>query len=172
MLTISSSIIGMKDGLYSLNDLHRASGSDKKHKPANFMRIENTKNLIDEIERCSDMSNGTKSMAYKVIKGGNSEQQGTFVCRELVYSYAMWISARFQLIVIRAFDAIASHQQQLSQKLNDLYHDLSIVDAGLTSAGRFLCIGGKQIKPQLKQHINNTLKQMQPSLDFVGGNKS
>jgi len=167
MLTISNSAIGMKDGLYSLNDLHRASGSNKKHKPANFMRIENTKSLIDEIERCSDMSNGTNSIAYKVIQGGQSEQQGTFVCRELVYSYAMWISPRFQLMVIRAFDAIANQQQQL----NDLCHDLKTVDDGLASAGRFLCIGGKQIKPQLQKDTDNTLKQMPPCLDFVGGNK-
>ena len=172
MLTISNSNIGMKDGLYSLNDLHRASGSNKKHKPANFMRIENTKNLITEIERCSYMRNGTKSMAYKVIKGGDSEQQGTFVCRELVYSYAMWISARFQLMVIRAFDSIANQQQQLSQQLNGLCRDLSAVDAGLTIAGRFLCIGGKQIKPQLQQDIDSTLKQMQPSLNFVGDTDS
>ena len=172
MLTISNSDIGMKDGLYSLNDLHRASGSNKKHKPANFMRIENTKSLIDEIERCSDMSNGTNSIAYKVIQGGQSEQQGTFVCRELVYSYAMWISPRFQLMVIRAFDAIANQQQQLSQRLNDLCLDLSAVDTGLTIAGRFLCIGGKQIKPQLQQNIDSTLKQMQPSLNFVGDTDS
>lgn len=172
MLTISNSAIGMKDGLYSLNDLHRASGSNKKHKPANFMRIENTKSLIDEIERCSDMSNGTKSIAYKVIQGGQSEKQGTFVCRELVYSYAMWISPRFQLMVIRAFDAIANQQQQLSQRLNDLCHDLNAVDTGLTIAGRFLCIGGKQIKPQLQQDIDSTLKQMQPSLNFVGDTDS
>ena len=172
MLTISSSAIGMKDGLYSLNDLHRASGSDKKHQASNFMRLATTKGLIDEIERSSDMSNGTKSIAYKVIQGGQSEKQGTFVCRELVYSYAMWISPRFQLMVIRAFDAIANQQQQLSQRLNYLCHDLSAVDAGLTIAGRFLCIGGKQIKPQLKQHIDSTLKQMQPSLNFVGDTDS
>lgn len=172
MLTISNSAISMKDGLYSLNDLHRASGSDKKHQASNFMRLETTKGLIDEIERSSDMSNGTKSMAYKVIQGGESQQQGTFVCRELVYSYAMWISPRFQLMVIRAFDAIANQQQQLSQRLNDLCHELKIVDDGLTSAGRFLCIGGKQIKPQLKQHIDSTLKQMQPCLDFVGDTDS
>ncbi|MGE6390447.1 KilA-N domain-containing protein [Psychrobacter pacificensis] len=171
MLTISNSTIGMKDGLYSLNDLHKASGNDKKHKPANFMRLENTKSLISEIERCSDMSNGTNSIAYKVIQGGNS-QQGTFVCRELVYSYAMWISPRFQLLVIRAFDAIANQQTALSQRLNDLCHDLKIVNDGLTSAGRFLCVGGKQIKPQLKQSIDSTLKQMQPSLNFVGDTDS
>lgn len=169
MLTISNSNIGMKDGLYSLNDLHRVSGSSKKHQASNFMRLEATKSLIDEIERSSDMSNEANSTAYKVIQGGDSQQQGTFVCRELVYSYAMWISPRFQLMVIRAFDSIANQRQQLSQRLNDLCHDLNVVDAGLTSAGRFLCIGGKQIKPQIQQDINSTLKQMQPSLELVGG---
>ncbi|OXL25258.1 KilA-N domain-containing protein [Psychrobacter sp. DAB_AL32B] len=169
MLTISNSAIGMKDGLYSLNELHRASGSNKKHQASNFMRLEATKGLIDEIERSSDMSNGTNSIAYKVIQGGESQQQGTFVCRELVYSYAMWISPRFQLMVIRAFDSIANQQQKLSQRLNGLCRDLSAVDAGLTIAGRFLCIGGKQIKPQIQQDINSTLKQMQPSLELVGG---
>lgn len=172
MLTISSSTIGMKDGLYSLNDLHRVSGSNKKHQASNFMRLETTKGLIDEIERSSDMSNGTKTIAYRVIQGGESQQQGTFVCRELVYSYAMWISPRFQLMVIRAFDAIANQQQQLSQRLNDLCHELNAVDTGLTIAGRFLCIGGKQIKPQLQQNIDSTLKQMQPSLNFVGDTDS
>lgn len=172
MLTISNSTISMKDGLYSLNDLHRASGSNKKHQASNFMRLEATKGLIDEIERSSDMSNGTNSIAYKVIQGGDSQQQGTFVCRELVYSYAMWISPRFQLMVIRAFDSIANQQQQLSQRLNGLCRDLSAVDAGLTIAGRFLCIGGKQIKPQLQQDIDSTLKQMQPSLNFVGDTDS
>ena len=166
MLTLSNRAISMKDGLYSLNDLHKVSGSSKKHQANNFMRLENTKNLIDEIERSSDVRNGTNSIAYKVIQGGHSEQQGTFVCRELVYSYAMWISPRFQLMVIRAFDSIANQQQQLSQRLNDLCNNLKIVDTGLTNAGRFLNVGGKQIKPQLLQSIDSTLKQMQPSLNL------
>ncbi|HBH34774.1 MAG TPA: hypothetical protein DDW38_09740 [Psychrobacter sp.] len=139
MLMIADKQVRMIDGLYSLNDLHRAS---------NFMRLESTKALIDEIERSSNVSNGTNSIAYKVIQGGHSEQQGTFVCRELVYSYAMWISPRFQLLVIRTFDAITNQRQKLSQQLNDLYRELSTVDASLTIAGRFLCVAGKQVKPQ------------------------
>ena len=168
MLTILNNTIRMIDGLYSLNDLHKASGNDNKHKPANFIRLENTKGLINEIERCSDVSNGTNSIAYRIIQGGHSEQQGTFVCRELVYSYAMWISPRFQLLVIRAFDSMVSQQVELSERLNKLCHELNIVDAGLTRAGRFLCVSGKQIKPQLKQLIDSTIKQMQLNLDLKG----
>ena len=102
----------------------------------------------------------------RIVRGiqANGDHQGTFVCHELVYSYAMWISPRFQLMVIRAFESIANQQKQLSQRLNDLCRDLKVVDDGLTSAGRFLCVGGKQIKPQIQQDINSTLKQMQPSL--------
>lgn len=167
MLMIADNQVRMIDGLYSLNDLHRASGGSKKHQASNFMRLESTKALIDEIERSSDVSNGANLIAYKVIQGGHSEQQGTFVCRELVYSYAMWISPRFQLLVIRAFDAITNQRQKLSQQLNDLCRELSTVDASLTIAGRFLCVAGKQVKPQLKEEIGSVLDQMQPSLDLL-----
>lgn len=89
-----------EDGRYCLNDLHKASGDDKKHFPAYFLRNQQTKDLIDEIERYAN-----SHIAVKVIKGG-AEKQGTYVVKELVYSYAMWISAKFHLMVIRAYDSL------------------------------------------------------------------
>ena len=89
-----------EDGRYCLNDLHKASGDDKKHFPAYFLRNQQTKDLVDEIERYAN-----SHIAVKVIKGG-AEKQGTYVVKELVYSYAMWISAKFHLMVIRAYDSL------------------------------------------------------------------
>lgn len=102
-LSIFNTQIRTQDNFYSLNDLHKASSGNAKHKPSNFLRIEQTRELITEIERCSDMS-----IAIKTKRGGTN--QGTYVCKELVYAYAMWISAKFHLQVIRAFDALATKQ--------------------------------------------------------------
>ncbi|MDC5342990.1 KilA-N domain-containing protein [Acinetobacter baumannii] len=98
------------EGRYCLNDLHKASGDDKKHFPAYFLRNQQTKDLIAEIELSN--VNGSDSERYenlhiavKVIKGG-SDKQGTYVVKELVYAYAMWISPKFHLMVIRAYDSL------------------------------------------------------------------
>lgn len=109
VLTLGTTAIRQLDGLYSLNDLHAASGSDAKNKPANFIRLDGTAALVDEI-KSSDLS----ITPVRAIKGNRADSlpQGTYVCRELVYAYAMWISPRFHLQVIRAFDAAATGQAQ------------------------------------------------------------
>ncbi len=100
-LTLCSTAIRQLDVLYSLNDLHVAPGADRKHQPSNFMRLDTTVALIEEI-RSSDLRNEP----FRTIQGGKAQSQGTYVCKELVYAYAMWISAKFHLAVIRAFDAL------------------------------------------------------------------
>lgn len=83
-----------KEGRYSLNDLHKASGSENRHRPSMWMENQQTQALIAELEKAG-------------ISAFESKQRiGTFVVRELVYAYAMWLSPAFNLTVIRAFDAI------------------------------------------------------------------
>ncbi|PNH90231.1 hypothetical protein C1M56_02910 [Vibrio diazotrophicus] len=125
-LTILSNDIRLFDGLYSLNDLHKASGGKQTHKPVHFLKNKQTQELVDEIEQSKD-----SYFAVKTKRGGFNS--GTWVCKELVYSYAMWISPKFHLQVIRAFDQMASGQQlpQLGYKpdhnipINDLVYEIA-----------------------------------------------
>jgi len=94
--------VGIKQddqGRYCLNDLHRAAGGEERHSPNRWTRTEGYKSLISEI---------TPEMAFSPVE--SRQQVGTFVCKELVYAYAMWISPAFHLKVIRTFDAVVTNQ--------------------------------------------------------------
>lgn len=102
-ISISNVAIRQNDNrFFNLNDLHQASGGLKAHQPANWLRNQQTQELIAEIE-----AEGSK--AYTTSQGGKN--RGTFVCKELVYAYATWISAKFFLLVIRTFDRVANGYQ-------------------------------------------------------------
>ena len=118
-LTILNNSIRSYGNLYSLNDLHQASGGLDKHSPFRFMRNESTQELISEMKNEMNTKSGVQKEAqgsdliFKALRGRNI--QGTWVCEELVLSYAMWISPKFHLIVLRAFLAMHRNQpQQLS----------------------------------------------------------
>ena len=100
-LTISNIPVRQdSSGRFCLNDLHKAAGGDPKHRPSNWLRNQQAKDLITELS--SDLSLGP----VETIKGGSTP--GIFVVKELVYAYAMWISAKFHITVIRAYDALVT----------------------------------------------------------------
>lgn len=114
-LIISNHTISQHNGLFSLNDLHKVSGGERKHEPQAFMRNQQTQDLIQAIEKSGQI-------AYYTVKGGNTKivKQGTFVCREIVIAYGMWINADFHLAVIRAFDNLNTGAIPcLPQKITD-----------------------------------------------------
>ena len=110
-LTILEKTILQIDNLFNLNLVHQANGGEKKHQPALFIRLDSTKELIAEIE-----SDG-QTQAVKVYRGS---QGGTYVCEELVLSYAMWISPKFHLIVLRAFLAMHKAESQNANQIQPL----------------------------------------------------
>lgn len=118
------------DGLYSLNDLHKASGGNPSQRPGEFMRLEQAQALTAAIETAG-------IPAVKTKEGRNG---GTYAAREVVIAYAAWINATFHLKVIRVFlDAVQPARPHnpvvdyhrispaQAQDLKELVH--SIVDA-------------------------------------------
>lgn len=99
------------DGRYCLNDLHKASGNENKHRPSLWLNNQQTQDLIAEIEKAGIPAfeagiPASKIQAVLTLQGKG--KQGTYVVKELVYSYAMWISPAFSLKVIRAYDALVT----------------------------------------------------------------
>nr|WP_312631713.1 KilA-N domain-containing protein [Pantoea piersonii] len=98
-----------KSGRFCLNDLHKAAVANgintRTKEPGKFMANAQTYELVQELTDTQNLGIDPVS----AIKGG--KEQGTYVCKELVYAYAMWISAKFHLHVIRTFDALTAKEQ-------------------------------------------------------------
>ena len=106
-LSILNTSIRTHENLFSLNDLHKASGGVEKHRPSLFIRLDATQDLISEIQK------EVKSTDLIFKTTGGRGLRGTYACEELVLSYAMWISPKFHLIVLRAFLNLHKNQTAL-----------------------------------------------------------
>ncbi|HFI6048573.1 TPA: KilA-N domain-containing protein, partial [Escherichia coli] len=104
-------------GRYSLNDLHRAAGGEQKNRPKYWLSNKQTCELIEQLFTEGGIPPLEQNQPVRVINGGNN--QGTYVCKELVYAYAMWISPSFHLKVIRTFDMVTSAPEKLSGQAAD-----------------------------------------------------
>ncbi|MDP0369211.1 KilA-N domain-containing protein [Glaesserella parasuis] len=102
-LQILSTSIRQLDNLFNLKDLHIVAGNEKKHEPYLFVRLDTTKELIEEIQK-----EDPTTQPLKTLRG---TQGGTYACEELALAYAMWISPKFHLVVLRAF--LAMHKGEL-----------------------------------------------------------
>lgn len=166
-LVIADTTIHMVDGLYSLNDLHRASGRKGKHRPSLFVANQETQALIREIE-LENPKAGIPALAIKTVHGGH--HRGTYVCKELVYRYAMWISPKFSLMVIRTFDDLVQQQVMQNYTLLDQYNKAVLEFEKLSDvaseAGRMLNLAGKRFKPKAKQKVIELSIKIQPYLPF------
>lgn len=88
-------------GRFSLNDLHKAAGAEERHQPAFFFRRPEANELVEEI------SNSAPAQNCEPVAAAAGRYGGSYAVKEIVYAYAMWISPKFHLEVIRTFDAVA-----------------------------------------------------------------
>ena len=104
------------NGRYCLNDLHQASGGAVRHQPFRWVRSQQAQELIAELagsgggltESGEALLRSSEEGPLHTVNDGFGN--GTYAVKELVYAYAMWISAKFHLAVIRAYDAIVTGQ--------------------------------------------------------------
>ena len=97
-----------EEGRFNLNDLHKAAGGDPNHQPAFFLRRAETAQLINKLNPANSQ--------IKSVTTERGRYGGTFVCKELVYEYAMWISPEFKLKVIEAYDRLATKGVAVQQR--------------------------------------------------------
>ncbi len=95
-----------EEGRYSLSDLHNAAGGAEKHSPRRWLRSQQAIDLIAELDRELTDQNSVLTDQIRSVKTTEGRYGGSFVVKELVYAYAMWISPVFSLRVIRAYDAM------------------------------------------------------------------
>lgn len=105
-MNASLSILGTKirqdvEGRFCLNDCHKAAGAAKKDGPSYWLATTDAQKLASRL----DSETTGKSVVTNEGRNG-----GTYVAKELVYAYAMWINVDFHLTVIRAFDALVTGQ--------------------------------------------------------------
>ena len=174
-ITILDQAINMIDGLYSLNDMHRASGGDKKHQPAFFMRNKETKDLIDELKsEYSSSANMQNKEPVRAVRGvqEKNKPQGTYACKELVYRYAMWISPKFALLVIRTFDKLVTGEIKVQGSQLTAEQTLPLRNAVNKLVGRSGIMypeGYKIVHQQFGvKHIKDlTLEQLSQAVEYV-----
>jgi len=115
-LVINDTQIGTdSEGRFSLTDLHRAAGADPRLKPFLFLRSESVAKVTEVLkaQNCAIEPISIKRGRYT---------GGTWVCKELVYKYAMWVDAEFEVKVIQTFDQISNSGKAINsmQAINDL----------------------------------------------------
>ncbi len=98
-----------EERLYCLNDLHKAAGGQKKHQPSNFTSLKGTIEMLNVLPGC-------RWEKIHSVCGGH--KQGTFVCKELVYAYAMWVSPTFFVRVLSELPLVASLRDRPSDEAN------------------------------------------------------
>lgn len=93
------------------------------------MKNQQTTELIEELSKdgipsLEQNQQLTEGKVVRVVHGGN--QGGTYVCKELIYAYATWVSPNFFLLVLRTFDQVMLSNRFGEDQMTRDYFFLSV----------------------------------------------
>lgn len=161
-LVINNTTIGTDEhGRFSLNDLHQSAGGKVSCLPNKFLRQESVKNVIDVLI--------AQNRAFKPISIKRGRYTGgTWVCKELVYKYAMWVDAEFEIKVIQTFDEMQKQGKaiQSMQAINDLVAKIESDKQVASFCGTELA-KYRKIKKQNSEHLDFEVERIQLKLGFA-----
>ena len=169
-ITILDNAVKVINGLFCLNDLHKASGGEKKHQPSFFMRNQETTDLINEIKLLDNLEDAD---VMQRVNGG--DMRGTYVCKDLVYRYAMWISPKFALLVIRTFDKLITGELRVQptglSSVTDRKPLVAAVNVFCAKTGAIYSDVWKMIHQRFSlESVNDmTVEQVPQAIDYVHG---
>lgn len=150
----STTIKTDSEGRYCLNDLHKASGGEAIHAPAQFFRLDTTEALVNRLSKYAHLH-------IKPVESSRGRYGGTYVVKQLVYAYAMWISPDFHLKVIEFFDrgmtqgvAVADHAAEAVLKNPLSYFRKVLEQAEALQAERDRLAAEKQELEHDRDHVN------------------
>lgn len=147
---------------YSLNDLHKAAGGNQKHKPSQFLKL-------DSVIAVAGILSGSDNHFKPISKIRGRYNGGTWVCKELVYKYAMWINPEFEVKVIQTFDSIINsiNAPATMEALNELTLKIESDKAVASHCGKALA-HYKKVKKENQDKWVASVKTAQLSLGFEG----
>lgn len=105
-LIILDKPIRQQNGLYCLNDLHRASGGASKHRPNNWLQNQQTIEFIKYLSSAGNPAVQQNQQVIVTVNGGHF--RGTYGNRKVALAYATWISPEFFSLVLDVFDGVVS----------------------------------------------------------------
>jgi hypothetical protein len=110
-------------GRYRLNDLHKLSGNEPRHRPSEWLKLIKTQELIDIVRQ--DFLKDTTGEISLVNNFGplisvEGASGGTFAIKKLVYAYATWISPIFFSHVLDVFEKQQKEEVERRENMTEV----------------------------------------------------
>lgn len=102
MLEVMGQPIRNKGELFSANDLWKIAGSENSKRPSMWLENKQTQELINEL-----LEAGIPATKIYMVTKGRGKNTGVWLCEDLMYAYAAWLSPKFHLLMIRCFKEYA-----------------------------------------------------------------